>query len=61
MSPRLWCALLGVVFGVMWAEINIGWAVVVLVCSLVGYAIGAALEGTIDVSGLVAPLRQPRH
>lgn len=61
MSPRLWCAILGVAFGVVWAEINVGWAVVVVLCALIGYAVGAILEGTIDVSGLVAPLRQPRR
>jgi hypothetical protein len=61
MSPRLLCTIVGVVFGVVWAEVNIGWAVVVLLCALVGYAVGAALEGVIDVSGLVAPLRSPRR
>lgn len=61
MSPRMLCTMLGVVFGVMWTTVNIGWAVVVLLCALVGYAIGAALEGAIDVSGLVTPLRPPRR
>lgn len=61
MSPRLWCAIAGIVFGIVWASISIGWAAVVLLCALAGYAVGAALEGTLDVSGLVAPLRQPRR
>jgi hypothetical protein len=61
MSPRVLCTILGVVFGVVWAEVNIGWAAVVLLCALVGYAVGAALEGVIDVSGLMPPLRQPRR
>jgi uncharacterized membrane protein len=59
--PRFWCGLAGGVFGVMWVASSIGWAVVVLLCMLVGYALGAALEGTFDVSGLLAPLHQPRR
>jgi len=61
MSPRLWCAIAGIIFGVVWATVSIGWAVVVLLCALVGYAVGAALEGVVDVSGLITPLRQSRR
>jgi len=61
MSPRLWCAIAGIIFGVVWATVSIGWAVVVLLCTLVGYAVGAALEGVVDVSGLITPLRQSRR
>jgi hypothetical protein len=61
MSPRFWCAIVGIIFGVVWATVSIGWAVVVLLCALAGYAVGAALEGTVDVSGLLTPLRQSRR
>lgn len=61
MSARVWCALLGVVFAVVWANLNIGWAVVVLVCALIGYAVGAALEGSVNLAGVAAQLRPPRR
>ncbi len=60
MSLRALFALLGVAFGVIWAVESIGWAVVILLCALVGYYVGAALESGVAVSALLEPLRRPR-
>jgi hypothetical protein len=51
-------AVLGVVFGVIWAIIGLGWAVVVVLCGLAGFYIGAAIEGGIDLAGVLDPLRR---
>ncbi len=60
MPLRVLFAALGVVFGVILAALGFGAAVLVLVTTLVGYYIGAAIEGSIDLSALLAPLRRRR-
>ena len=60
MSLRVVLAALGVVFGIIWAVLGIGWAVVVVLCALVGYYIGAVIEGGADLSVLLDPLRRTR-
>ena len=54
MSPRLLGAGLGLVFA------GFGWALFVLVLTLVGYYIGAALEGDVNLDALLDPLRRVR-
>jgi len=46
------------VFVIVWAVLGFGWALLLLLGALVGYYIGAALEGGVDLSGLLAPLRR---
>ncbi len=58
MPVRVLFAALGVVFGVVLAVLGVGAAVLVLVTTLVGYYIGAAIEGGVDLSALLAPLRR---
>ncbi len=58
MSLRVLFAALGVVFVIAWAVLGFGWALLLLLGALVGYYIGAALEGAVDLSGLLAPLRR---
>lgn len=58
MSVRIGLAALGVVFGIIWAVIGIGWAAVVVLCALTGYYIGALIESGADLSGLTVPLRR---
>lgn len=60
MSLRIVLAALGVVFGIIWAVIGVGWATVVVLCALAGYYIGALIEGGVDLSGFLAPLRRTR-
>ncbi len=60
MPVRVLFAALGVVFGVILAVLGVGAAVLVLVTTLVGYCIGVAIEGGIDLSALLAPLRRRR-
>jgi len=60
MPLRVLFAALGVVFGVILAVLGFGAAVLVLVTTLVGYYIGAAIEGSIDLSALLGPLRRRR-
>ncbi len=59
-SPRLLLMVLGVTFGIVFATLGFGWAVVVLLTTIVGYYIGAALDGSFDISALLAPLRSRR-
>jgi len=58
MPVRVLFAALGVVFGVVLAVLGVGAAVLVLVTTLVGYYIGAAIEGGVDLSALLVPLRR---
>ena len=58
MPLRIVLAALGVVFGITWATIGIGWAAVVVLCALAGYYIGSVIESGADLSGLTAPLRR---
>lgn len=58
MSVRILLAALGVVFGIMWATVGIGWATVVVLCAFAGYYLGATIEGGVDLSALTAPLRR---
>jgi hypothetical protein len=58
MSLRIMLAVLGVVFGIMWAATGIGWAIMIVCCALAGYYIGAVLESGIDLAGILAPLRR---
>ena len=58
MSLRVLFAALGIVFVIVWAVLGFGWALLVLVGALGGYYIGAALEGGVDLSGLLEPLRR---
>lgn len=58
MSPRILLAILGIVFVIVWGTLGIGWAIGVLFGALIGYYVGAAIEGVVDVSGLLAPLRR---
>ncbi len=60
MSLRVLCAALGVVFVIVWATLGFGWAVLLLVGALVGFYIGAAIEGGVDLSALLDPLRRVR-
>lgn len=60
MSLRVLFALLGIAFGVVWAVESIGWALVMLVCALVGYYLGAVLESGVALSALLEPLRRTR-
>ncbi len=60
MSIRILFAVMGIVFGVVLAFVGFGWAIVVLLTTLIGYYIGSALEGDLDLSALLAPLRQQR-
>jgi len=60
MSLRVLFAMLGIAFGVVWAVESIGWAVVMLVCALVGYYLGAVLESGVALSALLEPLRRTR-
>lgn len=60
MSLRVLVAVLGIVFGVIWTTHGIGWAVVVFLCALAGYYLGAVLEGGVAVSALLEPLRRTR-
>lgn len=63
MSLRILLAALGVVFGIIWAVLGIGWATVVVLCALAGFYIGAIIEGGADLSALgvlLDPLRRPR-
>lgn len=59
-SPRLLLTALGIVFGIVFAVLGFGWATIVLLTTLVGYYVGATLEGDIDISALLAPLRPRR-
>ncbi len=61
MSLRILYAAFGAVFGLVWAFNSFGWAVVVILLGLVGYYIGATVEGDVDLSQLLAPLRQSRQ
>ncbi len=58
MPARILFAALGTIFGLVWVSIGIGWAVVVLICALVAYYIGALIEGEVDLNALLAPLRK---
>lgn len=60
MALRVLIAILGIVFGVIWATLGLGWAVVVVLCALAGYYVGAVLEGGVDLSVLLDPLRRSR-
>lgn len=60
MSLRVVLAALGVAFGIIWAVIGIGWAAVVVLCALAGYYLGAVIEGGVDLSVLLDPLRRTR-
>ena len=60
MSLRVLFAALGVVFVIVWATLGFGWAVLLLVGALVGFYVGAAIEGGLDLSALLAPLRRAR-
>ncbi len=60
MSARILFAALGTVFGLVWVSIGFGWAVVVLLCALIAYYIGALLEGELDLDALLTPLRKWR-
>jgi len=57
---RVLLAALGVVFGIIWATIGIGWAAVVVLCALAGFYLGAVIEGGADLSTLLEPLRRTR-
>ena len=57
---RVFLAALGVVFGIIWATIGIGWAAVVVLCALAGFYLGAVIEGGVDLSALLEPLRRSR-
>ena len=57
---RVFLGALGVVFGIIWATIGIGWATVVVLCALAGFYLGAAIEGGLDPSALLEPLRRAR-
>jgi hypothetical protein len=61
MSLRVVLAALGVVFGIIWALLGIGWAVVVVLCALIGFYIGAVIEGEANLSVLLDPLRRTRQ
>ncbi len=58
MPARILFAALGTVFGLVWASIGTGWAVIVLLCALIAYYIGALIEGEVDPDALLAPLRK---
>ncbi len=60
MSLRVMLAVLGAVFGIIWATIGIGWAAVVVLCALAGWYIGAVIEGGANLSVLLDPLRRTR-
>jgi hypothetical protein len=60
MALRVLVAILGIVFGVIWATLGIGWAAVVVLCAVAGYYVGAVLEGGADLSVLLDPLRRAR-
>jgi len=60
MSLRVLLATLGVVFVIVWATLGFGWAVLLLVGALVGFYVGAAIEGGVDLSALLDPLRRAR-
>ena len=60
MSPRLLCAGLGLVFALVLVFAGFGWAVFVLILTLVGYYVGAALEGDVNLAALLDPLRRVR-
>ena len=60
LSLRVFLAALGAVFGIIWATIGIGWAAVVVLCAFAGYYVGAAIEGGVDMSTLLEPLRRTR-
>ena len=60
MSLRVMLAVLGAVFGIVWATIGIGWAAVVVLCALAGWYIGAVIEGGANLSVLLDPLRRTR-
>ena len=57
---RVFLAALGVVFGILWATIGIGWAAVAVLCALAGLYLGAAIENGIRPSTLLEPLRRTR-
>jgi hypothetical protein len=61
MSLRVVLTALGVVFGIIWAVLGIGWAVVVVLCALIGFYIGAVIEGEANLSVLLDPLRRTRQ
>jgi hypothetical protein len=60
----MFLAALGVVFGILWATIGIGWAAVAVLCALAGLYLGAAIEAAIEngtgLSALLEPLRRTR-
>jgi uncharacterized protein YcfJ len=60
MSLRVMLAVLGAVFGIVWATSGIGWAAVVALCALAGWYIGALIEGEATLSVLLDPLRRTR-
>ena len=53
-------AALGVVFGILWATIGIGWAAVTVLCALAGLYLGAAIQNGAGLSTLLEPLRRRR-
>ena len=53
-------AALGVVFGILWATIGIGWAAVAVLCALAGWYLGAAIENGAGLSTLLEPLHRTR-
>ncbi len=60
MSLRVLLAVLGAVFVIVLAVLGFGWAVLVLLGAVVGFYLGAALEGGADLSALLDPLRRAR-
>jgi len=48
------------VFVIVLAVLGFGWAVLVLLGAVVGFYLGAALEGGADLSALLDPLRRAR-
>ena len=60
LSLRVFLAALGVVFGILWATIGIGWAAVAALCALAGFYLGAAIENGTGLSALLEPLRRTR-
>ena len=62
-SLPMFLAALGVVFGILWATIGIGWAAVAVLCALAGLYLGAAIQngtGLSALSALLEPLRRTR-
>jgi hypothetical protein len=60
LSLRVFLAALGVVFGILWATIGIGWAAVAVLCALAGWYLGAAIENGAGLSTLLEPLHRTR-